>query len=1372
MNKIMKRTKMLSSSRKGMTLVEVLVALSILMLIIFVFTPLFASYINNIRNSGEITRKTYKKASLMERLLANSGKNDRSYESNVNNIPLTLTVKDTSYSVVFGTASGNVGELNGKYITTDADNEGGTQDYVTFLTGDKSKKMVCFPKSLTDDFLEKEIILVPIGFDFAFRPNTTKINKDLFTIKYTLKNGNESSALTEGVYYEIDEDPYLTGGTTPGEPGTKVCVKIKFKGGNETICFQNSPLHIYYSGEKDGTKAVTVEIIAPKIIMVGEKANDTSAGINDYYYYATSGVDPKTGKMDIIAKQMGIGSDGSKSNEEVTNIKLKSSMNDVEWVEKGRGDDGNGGVNDYGYYIMGGDAGQVRRFWRSGTSQRPGNYYWDGDNLYNYDRDLTVSKDALKHTVASGDSHETITEGVTTQASFKSVFHSGRDEYELNGNTEGNVLMGSSKLSILDLKYASVTTDYYTANVTSSDDHLTTLGRILNYTNKNAGKMTIYAGNSTEDWMSNSSDHANRNLYTTIGVDNAYGKKLDIVGYKDATNYEYNGKNGKINDDSLITITSVGAIQINTKNSKYYKQSQTGLMFDSDTNIYPTESYTLYCGRIPSVTDVWGWASGDQEYYLSAELGVATNGESWYPVGKFGDTQTASTSLSSEVFKKGLSGGTSDALKWKSLLNYSSSEELYPSGLVYTGREPVYKDYDIKYEHQIYAYAEIDDWGTKKKYAWITLSSGVGGTNSSNRAKVEANAFGISGVNKKIKKFEVLQSQIMVDGVWVDDGNASNIVVQDIGSNSVYVVEGNSYDTSSQLHIADGYTYKYREPHLDHYNYTGVTSEIQRVYYGPNSTGGSNGRFVTGPNDAPFTNGLTSRSFVGTALAEQGNNYFITSAKEVDVTMGYLSQPYAITVGNPETPYIRGVTGSDYFFKKFGSNIKTSKFDHSFFSGGLRDNVTMLDIKSYYDDVKGNNISIAVGYSLSYLFNDYSWMIRLGHVMNNGMVYIRATGDGTIDAVNEKAGDIGSGKGWSLAKETNVFHQFYGIDQYQDSSGTSTAIGWDTNYHRAYFNLAGDPGGTFQWLTGDTKAPQANYSPNTAMGNQDFGTNCHPLAQTQVNCVNWGATWDDKPQAMWGTDNGTLMSWFYSYEQTASFSKITSVRKEFESYMWIDRVGGPTSDYVTSNKSKYYDAGARIKDNESAYSNGFISVLSSINCVYYGDGYWIAVGDQSGKDPQSYCGNSSCYTSGGVGSYINVKHEDENGNFIWTAVKISSSGTSSNKENWINFISVEYCEGIWYAMGYYDKDHDGEQDADEECVMYYALDPSKVSANTTTGSDGLYTGSYDGGWRKAATRNSASSNDYTTNDTKAVRVVSGTITPFKLQGINSMASQG
>ncbi|MBQ5994957.1 MAG: type II secretion system protein [Clostridia bacterium] len=1123
-------------ARKGMTLVEVLVALTLLSLIILVFTPLFMNYYRNIHTAGDITRTTYKRTSLMERLVANAGNaNDTGYETHVSNVPIILkNANNQSISVSFP-LSDRDNVVEGNIIS---ENNNTPNSYATFYTRPLSNGMVCFPAQLTDDFIKKDIVVVPKGFNF----NSKAYNK-AETGAYNFKVYNTDSS---GVLQLVPTSYYDIRSTDQGT------ATFTFYGGNDVISFEHSPLWIAYCDGENAEYRVKVEISAPEIILVGEKP----VGKNDYYYYATAGVDLTTahyGEMDIVAKKM-------------SGAPLTSAMNDVEWVEKGKGDNGSGGVNQYGYYVMGGDAGQVRRFWRNETT---GNYYWGGDNLNNYNRYVYLSDSGgLK------EGFENFNRQLTTQANFKSVFRSDANLVS-SSKTGGNVnaIMTSSKISLF--KYEAITTNYFTANVTNDDTYYMTIGNVVNAKWKNnifssVTNRKANGANSDFDF-----DGAAQTQWTWFTGDNTQNTKLNVAGYKEATGYEYPS------DNSLITITSVGAIQIDKNNTNYYQTQGNSTV---NNNVYPTQSYTLYCGYIPAVTDIYGWKTST--LYWKGYIPVATLGAAYssvtgkfYPTGKYGDIFTTSSALQSSVM--GNLAYTS-LLRWKNDDNYPSA----PS------------------------------------------NPGAGKWNAN---------------------------------VW-----------------------------------------------------------------------------AAGSNENP-----------GLLLPAQGNDYYTSGGHEVDISMGYLSEPFAISIRDPEVPSISGISGSDYYFEKF--NSASGKFDHSFFSGGLRDNVTLLDIKSFHDDITGNNISMGVGYTLSYMIADYSYATRMQQAYNTGIVYIRATGDGND---NDTTGSLDSGKGWSLGKETNVFHQFFGTDQYQGNNGgifskdgTNAMYGWDTTYHRTYLNIS----------SSDSKAPQSGYSPNFNSGNSNYGVNCHPLMDTQCTTVNWGSTWDEKPQAMWGTANGTLISWFYDYESRDN-SKITSVLKEFENFRWADRIGS------NARQNQFYDYNSVKAGNQSTY--GFVSVLSSINDVAFSDGIWVAVGNQAttseyGKEnetlnekkPSDYCASAACYTQdGSAGSYVNVKYKNANGVTQWKAVRIS---TDKN----INIRSVVNCQGVWYIMGYVDKDRDGKNDANEPCVMFFSTHPEQEwNRCRTRQADGSYT--------------AANSNNLTNTKSYAVYYEDGSIKEMELGGINKMASQG
>lgn len=1269
-----RKVKQLLRSTVGMTLVEMLVALTLLALIALTFIPAFSSYFKNIRTAGDRAVDAYRRASRMERVISGST-TDYTYEQSVSSVPITFTT-DSAHPTTVSFSGRNEIEVNGSVLTDNylAPDENTYSTFTAHITGNQ---MACFPSVISDDFSTKTIYVVIVGREFNNGKNGERHGKlDRWTLSVD-KDGTDT--ILDSKYYDFtplcDQDLIMDAN------GEYTIARITLYGANDMVCFENSPLTI-----KCNDDVLKVDITAPEIIMVGEgTVNGVASGdpgsTSNRYYYATAGVQYLNGSsepsLEIIAKPM-------------NRVPLTTAMNDVEWVQPEMGDNGNGAKNKYGYYIMGGDAGQVRRFWQKkdiDATTTSKNYCWDGDILGQYNRYYYITGD----NTADSSSYETITQTRSTQAQFKSIFRSNQGYYSYNGISGANQLTADELITI-GFEYRMITCNYYTANVTQSDSNFyTTVGRILALKNKD-GYEARYAGCGTElndkssagvsGYVSFRSD-ANSKLYTWMDK-TGYGSNLNINGYKTATNYEYS------DDPSLITITSVGAIQINTSNPKYYQSTQNTVL---GQQVYPTKSYTLYCGTIPAVIDTWGWKTKNigsllyNNYSMwlhTGTLGIATNGSTWYPTGKFGDTKTTPNigtqpgQLSSSIF------GTLDS--WAPLLNYGHDPSVYPFGNTSTTTGEI-DHYVGKFDFKItFKYKPIV--GSEKDSTETPTENGK--SYDSEREKF-CTGFGTS--LKQISSFTVNGYTTTVNDRAYYDGKQYQVR---IGANEyctvTYVSDGPRLSFPEEIRAK---VYK-------------VTTSDSRRYYGPT---GSGSEFITGG-----IAGLNNRSYVGTALPEEGTDYYVSAGHEVDITMGYLSQPYAIDVNNPTVPKMSGLSGltggSDFYFKKPGDGIGSSilasgAFNHSFVSGGLRDNVTMLDVKSIHDDITGNNISLAVGYSLSYVANDYSYLTRLGQVLNNGLVYIRATGDGTVDPNNEKAGDLSSGKGWSLAKETNVFHQFFGIDQYRgvsigDGVGTSAILGWNTTYHKGYLNMSTD----------SNKAPQPSYSPQFEAGDNNYGVNLHPLMDTECKTVNWGNTWDGNRQAMWGTANGTLMSWAYVTEasgtnflgftlKASSASKVSEVVKEFENYRWCDSLGINMKTTSDSNKKQYYDYNS-VNNNESS-NYGFVSVLKSVNDVCYGDDLWVAVGDWSGKNPANYCASSQAYTAAGTGTYINVRYTDDDGKCRWKAVRVS--------EDHCDITSVSFCNGWWYISGN-ELNTDGTV---KEGVFFFAKDPLQdfSQGNTT-----------------------------------------------------------
>lgn len=569
--------------KRGMTLVEMLVALAVLTIAIMCFLPLAQTTMRNLFTIGERTSANYKAIGLVERLIGNSGANG-DYEVSTEDVPLQMTVKSESIMA----NSSSLQSIDGASLLSNP--AIGGNGLSTFICDSVTAKMVCYPTHVADDFLTKTITLYASGFRFS------TVND--FKIYYTNPSGNRQ--IVNGVYN--DSNPYCQ---IEIDRDNASIAYLTLKGDNDVISFETSPLTIEYR-----VYSLTVEIDAPTVIMVGEDAQD-----GNYYYYVTSGEPDEDGHLEIVRKVM----DGVDPLDNTKTVTLTSAMNDVEWVEPGEGDDGNGGANDYGYYVMCGDNGQIRRFWRNPVT---GNYGWGGDytvahNYYYNNGDVSEENKRMYST--------------TVDSSFVYIKDPGNPDVNdssvtgisLNPSTAGldytifNKLYTQTAFTINALQDYQI--DVYTAGnvlwaqlkpIDAYSDRLDDNQPVNEYVNSD------YAG-----WLS-------AYLYGNRG---SYGNTVD--GNEKLRQYSYNYKNGTIkvsandmlgygdyyqldpNTNNYITLTSVTPIKMTGAYS-----SQGG---------YPTQSYTLYAGQIPAVMDLWTPLNGvpDHAEYSFGEwrgtLGIA-----------------------------------------------------------------------------------------------------------------------------------------------------------------------------------------------------------------------------------------------------------------------------------------------------------------------------------------------------------------------------------------------------------------------------------------------------------------------------------------------------------------------------------------------------------------------------------------------------------------------------------------------------------------------------------------------------------------------------------------------------------------------------
>lgn len=554
--------------QSGMTLTEVLVALAILSVAIMCFLPLAQSSFKNIYQVGEVTKSNYKAVGLIERLIGNSGANG-AYEVSTDNVPLQMRVKN----IALQASGGSMQSINGASIVSKPENV--PAGFTTFICDSVTAKMVCYPAHISDDFRTKTITLYAAGFRFA--------NINEFEVYYTDSSGNLQ--LVPGTYN--DTNPYCRMKINRDNASI---VEMTLVGDNDIICFENSPLVIKYR-----VYELTVEIDAPTVIMVGEQAAD-----GNYYYYVTSGEPDEDGNLDIIRKKMNSKDPLGRIS---GNITLNSAMNDVEWVAAGEGDDGAGGINDYGYYVMCGDNGQIRRFWKNPTT---GNYGWGGDYTIAHEYYYNADESATPQVTDKRMYNTTVDSSyVYVKDPTKDIDNQSDDAWGINliPNTTGSYdgwkcwdsLYTQTAFSVNALQKHPNLEVYTAGNLLWAHRvyHKNQAGEVEEFQNQ-------YVNDSTADtsgwtyYFANGGDTMGKNQITNgnailrnypLQKKNATQKlrAADMVSYADYYQLDKD-------TDNYITLTSVDAVTM----KKAYSSST-----------HPTQSYTLYCGYIPAVMDLW-----------------------------------------------------------------------------------------------------------------------------------------------------------------------------------------------------------------------------------------------------------------------------------------------------------------------------------------------------------------------------------------------------------------------------------------------------------------------------------------------------------------------------------------------------------------------------------------------------------------------------------------------------------------------------------------------------------------------------------------------------------------------------------------------
>lgn len=1283
------RIKLLAKDKKGLTLVETLVALTILTLVIFCVTPLFLVNFDTIKVSGNKAADIQYNAGIMQKVLGNFKTGDDTanagYDIDVASADITLSGNGTSYMVK---AQGDLLVSNPNDIS---------EGFATVMADSPKSAFQVFPKSLTDDFKEAYLTVAAIGFSFVDEPGS-----NIYEL-YCNKDGDpDNCTSSEKLVYGED---YTMRRVKSNDPtAEKRVMQIILYGGTD-VNFSNSPLTFKYKTHQE-----KIQIDAPSAIMVGEKSAD-----GNYYYYVTRGETEKDAdgndRLIVLQKKMGDG------------VPLTSAMNDVAWVSAEDADQYAVGADGekYGYYVMCGDNGQIRRFWQDPTT---GNYCWGGDYTYYTD---------INHNRVEGNSYVNAEKVKSTSVSYKfmarraSVGQEGTDGYKLVQGTDS----ATSKTARKDDAMA-VTQNMWTATALDGG-----AASQYAYFYASDGKMLYYYMNEGQrngsfDNMllaKNIGDGTFETVKNSVGKASSYGDwKIRGQGYYDEWDYEalswlradgnsyyqiHSVDPSSVNTASYpITLTSVGAIVLQGSDTvgdlqpyagstsyANYDVADGGTVIDPDVANYPTETYTLYCGYIPSAYDVWSRKAHD-----GASLDIAR------------DKTKANLLVAKETLDH-----------YYETANHNNNN----SG------------YDLTVDSYLDRRSnDILEGATEKNMLWrgtfgMTpyISSGKAATIRPNATRVYEGRASSGGRH-------------WMDSMWYWPY-----------TNLGYAVTGKFFDANVDAdELAEFQGTLTKKIQLDKnfnentiYNTRGLPGEIKRQQY-------------------------------------------LTGGKVIDITCSYFSQPFALHIAaNPS------IDQNAYMLDN-----ETGEKHFSYYYANRRETVTILKVANAKIPTAGEkdiNVSLAVGYAQggSITFRQSGGTLGIGstypafvnNVMPIGIVYLRA---GTAWLTRQQAfGNVTNEyqavdrTGYRLADESNYFHQFYYLDS-KLPKNTTNPNGPGSNSTQDEYNFLGmglvahigNMYGAKYWQnnrhiifrSSDGGAPDQNDHSTTPNGNYNY-VRCHPMIDTKVTCAVWGTTWDNYPEAMWGTDNGTVLSWWarlnaedlntegkeYKYDDNA-------VEAEFQSYQWIDNVEGKafqTKSYswkstvgvhtaesdsnpnpVSFNYSltgKTFAIQFRTFFDKSTQENkyyeqgyGFISTLSSINDIEYANDYWVAVGNQAtGKTnlrgsvicPALYCGNSSlpnqgsryyggssdvkAYTGNGQGgSWVNVRYwydakgtgrqAEDNATYLWKAVKIS------NNPNY-NIVQISCLNGVWFATGYEDANQDGEWNEGEKAVVCWARDP-------------------------------------------------------------------
>ena len=1349
----MKKFKQILKQNNGMTLVETLTALSLLALMMFCFAPLFNIYLRNINLAGQKTKEVYTNAGIEQKFISDAelslkygyaftgcgitmkGENAAAYTG-----PNVTGKLATTAGVIKTDVLGNPiqkKDEHGNPIENQYELLGSAGAFTTVVANGVTSKISCFPSTITDDFKEKKIVLVNRG-----------LNPAEMTLYVSKWNGTtiEKFELTNGKDYIFTK--------TAGEDffqveGQNLTINIiTLLGGTGNISFENSPLIVSTAGYEK-----KIEIDAPSVIMVGEGCAENN------YYVASGELETVDNKDALVVIQRHMNS----TDPQLGNVKLTSAMNDVAWVNAENGDgkntytDPETGESKYGYYVMCGEDGQVRRFWKS---NKTGNYFWGGDH--------TMFTDMHLDRVANN-KYITMTPTYALGTSYKFYARRDPDDTRYDFQKSSGYVLGDFDGSGIFKTGGNAIKSYNTWSLTALEDTNTIDDT---YIYAPVGKLFYYQRSGNKE------SRTTPPLYKDIKNINVFGHKdYGKIGTEETWYYnvmqnrneamawvkpefDYAGATGETNHP--ISLTCAEAITLNTKLESNFKSYQDTTNLSTNNHLfgeggeglsvgklnYPQESYTLYCGYIPAFMDIF--ANHATKNYGVTEVDGAPN--AWKYPDKYYD-------YPSNYFNGSIVRNHQD-----NMLNYSS---------------------DI-----------INDNFEIRDSALTNIKQSNFNQSRLETARLYARWKGNFGVTPYIPKTD----------------------------KDITLGEGES--------LGKRYFKSWKETDfLDFYPYTNLKYTMTGKFGDSQVEQDDLDYYLSGLNTlSSFTPAKTfnTTGYIydrndGVPQIKENKQQNMTGGELVDMTVSYYSHPFIVEAGaNPTDQVVY--------------DLSNDKVDRTFYWNNRRETVTMLDCASTTVPVIGGTtqdptydeitVSLMGGYTMggTVQYIGYWGIPFINTIMNNGIIYLRA-GDanyGKQSSTNSKTGEwyANENDGYKLAKESNVFHQFYYLDSllrynYWDTLDQSNKVywhdfdvisgglksqapnygdkvlqtqslgnlygarGWQNNRHIDFVSMNG---GEAVHPNGDNLENNYNY------------LRCHPMSNTKVYCVAWGQTWNGNPEAMWGTENGTVISCEMDVQSKPEDREYPYQTAELQSYKWVDNIndkeyavgGQQWLDSVASRAPwKKGPAKCKFKENISGDSIilgnmpvymtffdyrsrmaamsmnggvgpeggtgvntgecqklvkdiGVISTLSSINDVCYSDDMWVAVGDQgydedtkTHKQPYMYGSSKGGTVNGksvfpytgdggknGNGSWVYVRYN--NGeykvgdsidcHYLWKAVKISDN-------NDYNIVQINNINGMWIATGYVDKNHNTECDPDEETVVCWTYNPLEPAGSIGGWSD-------------------------------------------------------